>query len=163
MFLFTVVDLTNCSDLSEPDSPKWLPDLGLTPIEQQIIRQSQCLTDSVINAVQILLREQFTDVGGLQSTLIASTVKGDILPGNSIQILHRTNHWLCIHVHKKKSTVTVYDSMFNSLPLTMVDAVLKLIHSNEATVHFNTVEIQVGILRLCAFCTVYITNFHSCK
>ena len=92
MFPFTDVDLTNCTDSSEPGSPKWLSDLGLTPLEQQIIHRGQCLTDPVINAAQILLREQFNDVSGLQSTLTESTGKGDTLPGNSIRIPHTTNH-----------------------------------------------------------------------
>ena len=58
------------------------------------------LDDEIIIAGQKLLRHQFSNAGGLRSTLAVSYKKSSVvLPAGGVQIVYITsNHWNCNHI-----------------------------------------------------------------
>ena len=96
-----------------------------------------------MNAAAKLLKHQFPHQEGLQSTLLASANKCQVLAGGAIQVLHvRSNHWICIHVNRNKSLVEVYDSKYTTIPMAAVDLILQLIQSDQDTVTINCKKMQ---------------------
>ena len=71
------------------------------------------LTESVINAVQTLLKKSFPHVGRLQPTSLGETLGFAIARGEFIQILNISNHhWLTVcNIECSLEHVNVYDSI----------------------------------------------------
>ena len=66
-----------------------------------------------------LLRQQFPDVGGLESTLTVAAKSCKTLSSGAIQIMHiLSNHWICIKLNEDKTTVFLYDSKYSSMGIT---------------------------------------------
>ena len=108
-----------------------------------ILQQKLWLDDIIVNAAAKLLKHQFPHQEGLQSTLLASTNKCQVLAGGAIQVLHvRSNHWICIHVNRNKSLVEVYDSKYTIIPMAAVDLILQLIQSDQDAVTINCMKMQ---------------------
>jgi len=76
------------------------------------------LSDKHINFAQCMIKNQFSSVGGLKSTLQQVTkVKGQ-RTANSIQIVHckKREHWITVSTKWCKSNqVIIYDSAFTKL------------------------------------------------
>ena len=94
----------------------WLPYLNLSQKDKEILLSPTAwITDSIVNAAQQLLREQFPRLPGLQDVSLGLTMAIDVMPGEFLQILHTSqDHWLTIGVEHPK--VKVYDSLFDFLP-----------------------------------------------
>jgi len=77
------------------------------------------LTDMHMNAVKVLIRNQFPHIGGLQNTAILQLKKSTKPFQNgkgSLQIIHiGNNHWIVVStINCQPSNITIYDSI-NSL------------------------------------------------
>ena len=92
-----------------------MKDLQLYPVDKDSLNQGNWLTDSVINAAQTLLKQQFPHVGGLQEVVLADTLAFEIQGGEFVQILNvRRSHWIAIsNIGCQGGVVNVYDSMPN--------------------------------------------------
>ena len=53
----------------------WIEALGLYDTDKKILLSHSELTDSIINAAQILLRAQFPSISGFQNTLFGSKLR----------------------------------------------------------------------------------------
>ena len=132
---------------------------------KNILQQRLWLDDVIINAGQKLLRQQFPDVGGLESTLAVTAKSCKTLSGGAIQIMHiLSNHWTCIKLNEDKTTVFLYDSKHSSIPHTVVDLIIDIIHSEKDTVTIKSMVMQqqqgcdaCGVFSL-AVATAYATN-----
>ena len=74
------------------------------------------LNDKHINFAQIILKEKFPDITGLQLTLLQTKFKLDIrMP--LVQILHvHGNHWITIsNLQCEAGKILIYDSIFNTV------------------------------------------------
>ena len=71
------------------------------------------LNDRLINAGQILLKERFPDIGGLQIVDLARTLCFTQNEPSFVQILNTyDSHWVCVtSIGCKANMVKVYDSM----------------------------------------------------
>jgi len=101
-------------------SPKpWLSLKGieLTETDRSIITSGNMLTDKHINFAQEILKMQFHNLKGLQSTLVLS--KHQKLPATSqyLQIVHcRGNHWIVVsNIHSSPKVLQVFDSLYSSV------------------------------------------------
>ena len=76
----------------------WLPSLNLSQTDKDILLSPTAwITDSIVNAAQQLLREQFPQLPGLQDVSLGLTMAFDIMPGEFLQILHTSQgHWLTV-------------------------------------------------------------------
>ena len=73
------------------------------------------LTDKYINFAQAILKHQFKNVSGLQSTLIVHRAKrmSSINASRMLQVLHcKGCHWAAILTFENFPQVMVYDSSF---------------------------------------------------
>ena len=64
-------------------SQAWLPNLDPGTKEKNIIVNGQWLNNKVIQAAQTILRQQFPNVGGLQSSILVESGMGDVIRENS--------------------------------------------------------------------------------
>lgn len=93
------------------------------------------LTDSIINAVQKILRRQFPDVNGLQDTCLGLLCSFCILQGEFIQILYSPGHWLTVStVGLEHPHVAVFDSKYSTLS-TSVALQIASIMCNKPRIH----------------------------
>ena len=73
------------------------------------------LTDKHINFAQVILKYQFNNVSGLQSTLIVHRAKrmSSINASRMLQVLHcKGCHWVAISTIENFPHIMVYDSSF---------------------------------------------------
>ena len=64
-------------------SQAWLPNLDPGTKKKNIIVNGQWLNNKVIQAAQTILRQQFPNVGGLQSSILVESGMGDVIRENS--------------------------------------------------------------------------------
>ena len=94
----------------------WLPELSLDVDKQCLLNPVGWITDSVINAVQKLLKQQFPQVSGLQPVELGLVHNFNIIQGEFIQILHSPGHWVTIStVDLAHPRVAVFDSLYSTL------------------------------------------------
>ena len=124
-------------------SATWITSLHLLMEHKNILQRRLWLDDAIIKAGQKLLRRQFPDVGGLESTLTVAAKSCKTLPGGAIQVMHiLSNHWICIKLNEDKTTVFLYDSKYSSIPHTVVDLIINIIHSEKDTVTIKNMAMQ---------------------
>lgn len=129
----------------------WLPSLNLSHKDEEILLSPTAwITDSMVNAAQQLLREQFPQLPGLQDVSLGLTMAFNIMPGEFLQILHTSqDHWVTIStIGVKHPTVKIYDSLFSSLPSHAKAQIASLLCSKEDVIeaHIMDVKLQVCIL-----------------
>ena len=105
---------------SEVDDSVWTKFDGivLTRRDKDKISKGEMLDDLVINSVQILLKKQFPNLLGLQSTLLQSSDQGGMKENHSqVQVIHsRGNHWIVAStIHAECGVVQVYDSIYSTV------------------------------------------------
>ena len=76
------------------------------------------LNNNEMNAAQLILKQQFAHVPGLQDTLLGNTLTYDVQPVEMIQIIHDgALHWLLVSTYGcKDGQVKVYDSLMSPSP-----------------------------------------------
>ena len=110
-----VTDTTGAN--SEQNAPMWMKICRITLQQgyKEIILNGSMLYDAIINAAQFLLKEQFLNVLGLQSTLLLenpATRHGHDKVHAQI-IFDIGNHWITAsNTFAKKGEILVYDSMY---------------------------------------------------
>lgn len=100
-----------------------------------------------MNAAQLLLRQQFPQLPGLQDVSLGQTMAFNVIPGEFVQILHTSHdHWLTIStIRVKHPTVKIYDSLFDCLPQLAKAQIASLLCSkhNVIEAHIMDVKLQV--------------------
>ena len=87
--------------------------LSVADIENVIMGEE--LSDIHINLAQNLLKRQFPQLCGLQSTLLQEKSKVDIIEGRMLQIMHcaSRHHWIVTTtIGSKENEIIVFDSIF---------------------------------------------------
>ena len=101
------------------------------------------LDDIIINTAQHILHQQFPSIDGFHSTVAVEANRADVLRGGAIQILHiRTNHWICLAVNEDKSGVMLFDSLYSTIPIAVVDKIISLLHSQKDEVQLRSMKMQ---------------------
>ena len=111
------INVDSCTTSKPLNQKIWLPELKLFELDKDaLLSPTGWLTDSIINAVQKILRKQFPDVSGLQDTGLGLLCNFTILKGEFIQILHSPGHWLTVStVGLAHPHVAVFDSMYSTI------------------------------------------------
>ena len=117
-----LIDLTGdlCSAQSESTEKLWVICNGfrLTMKEKQLLESEGELTDRIIDAACSLLKKQFPDFGGLQTTLLQQSSRTLSQCNNAIQVIHLPDrkHWAVIStVDCDNNTIKYYDSLFKDM------------------------------------------------
>ena len=145
-------DVTLSSSSSSKAEPKlWQNCRGIKLLEthRKVIQEGEWLCDEIVNACQLLLKDQYPIIRGFQSTLLADTYGMDPQPSAEfVQIVNvNRNHWILIStVNCPPSTVDVYDSMHLSLSMRLKKLVADLLQapSKEITIRYRDVQWQSG-------------------
>jgi hypothetical protein len=119
------------------------------------------LNDRIINAAQNLLRIRY-NTPGLQNTLLPSIQQNEVVGGEEfVQVLHSGgNHWITIStIGCSDSTVSIYDSIYCTIPECTKKQICALLMSSEAYINLLFVNVDkqanqsdCGLYAL-AFCT----------
>ena len=109
--------------------------------------QSEWLTDNIIDAAQILIRE-LSPIGGLQKVCCGMTMGFTIEPTEFIQIICTgRHHWILIStVGTVHPTVMVYDSLYCTVNSFVERQIATLLNTNckEIDLRFVNVQMQYG-------------------
>ena len=112
-----ISDVPNISNLKMSTSlpNHWQNCFGvaLTMDHKKTIENGEWLCDYIIPASQMLMKNTYPSVGGLQNPLLAVTFSMEPCEKEFIQILHlNKNHWITVStLGCSPSTINVYDSM----------------------------------------------------
>ena len=88
------------------------------------------LCDLHVNAFQNILKFQFPEIKGLQSTLLqnkTAIAKADLDSGKVLQIVHMTSHWVACQLFSNE--VHFYDSADSTISAETFDVLAQLIRS----------------------------------
>ena len=139
------------SDSEEEEvQPFWVEVHGikLTQADKEIVLNGEWLTDSIIHAAQLLIKNDHTllPLGSLQDPILGKTLSFDVATEESVQILHSGgNHWVAIStVGTEHPQVHVYDSLYRVLPFTTCEQVAALLHTHKKEIELEFKNIQVG-------------------
>ena len=82
------------------------------PQPKQLKLQGEWLNDETINEGQMLIKEKFPHVGGLQNVLLGHTMAFSVETGEFVQVLHvNDSHWITIStIGCGPAEVDVFDS-----------------------------------------------------
>ena len=74
----------------EPDFSWWIEGLGLYDTDREVLLSSKELTDTIVDASQVLLSLQFPSIAGFQSTLLGQNLSFRAVSQDvtSVQIIH---------------------------------------------------------------------------
>ena len=137
--------------------------------KQQLLNGKE-LTDIHINGACALLREQYPEIGGIQSTLYQQYDRALNQSKHAIQILHvQPNHWAVIStLGCEENIIEYYDSLFTNMSLSTKAIITKLLRPNESiTIRMINVAKQIGTtecgLYAIAYCISLANGQDPCK
>ena len=108
-------------DEDQGESNIWLSDpfshIVLSQRDRNTLTTGGWLNDNHINLAQELLKRQFKNLSGFQSTLLLSKLKEPLPATGTLQVLHsRGNHWIVAStLGCSAGEVSVFDSLYPSV------------------------------------------------
>ena len=145
------IDLTlsnNCNKGKKKKNPIWIPNLKLTMYEKQILLDPVgWMSDKIIDAAQVLLKQQFPHIQSLQDVVLGLTMSFHIQTGEFLQIIHCNNHWFTISSvgvghDGQPRTVKVFDSMYDSVPNLGKAQIACLLCTSEDLIQVKIMDVQ---------------------
>ena len=140
--------------------------------DKHLIETGKQLTDILVNFACGLLKKQFPQFGGFQSTLLQNSKLNSQLrnPKHAIQVIHleAEKHWVTIStIGCDEHTVNLYDSSLSSVPLSVEQAIVALLKPKcPVTVKVKNVIKQVGSadcgVYALAYCTSLVLGNNPC-
>lgn len=144
------IDVESCA-VSKRACPKtWLPELKLLELDKEaILCPTGWLTDSIINAVQCLLKKQFPNINGFQDTCLGSVYNFKTLQSDFIQILFSPGHWLTISTMGLiYPSVAVFDSKYNTASTQVSTQIASILCTNLHQIKLQFMNIQLQVSQL---------------
>ena len=145
----------NCIVIDDSQSGKsewptsWIPSLNMTQSDKAILKSSNAwLSDSIINAAQLLLKRGNALVGGLQNVNFGLTNSFEVETGEFVQIIHTgEGHWHVVStIGTQYPDVNVFDSMYCHCPEHSKLQISNLLMTKKNTIRlqYNNVQMQSG-------------------
>lgn len=109
------------------------------------IKRGQWLDTDHITAAQILLKEQFASIQGMQSPLLTQGLHFRICSGEFVQILHseKYKHFHLIStIGCGKDKVNLYDSLYSSVPSDSAASIADIFHTSADSIQVNLMDVQ---------------------
>ena len=130
-------------EMSE-DISEWVQCVGviLTDYDRKILATGEKLTDQHMNFAQTLLRLQFPELNGLQSTLYQSRSTALKANRNALQIIHsRGDHWIvATTIECDLGEVRVFNSVYESQDDETHQTIRRMFGSNTSLLQVSTVN-----------------------
>lgn len=113
------------------------------------IESGMRLSDKHINFSQVLLKEQFPNLHGLDSTLLVANKPATVPDkSNYLQIIHcMNNHWITIStigIQADSNTVNVYDSLYAAIDIETA-SLLQVLFGDDVQVRIKECPRQNGV------------------
>ena len=125
----------------------WISELGLSNHDRECLLSDGWLTDSIVNAAQMLLRKSNPLISGLQDVTLGLTMCFEVESEEFVQILHNgAGHWTISTVGVKHPSVEFFDSLPSTCPTeskAQVAALLATQHSYFQLTYMD-VHMQAG-------------------
>ena len=165
----------NCIVIDDSQSGKsewptsWIPSLNMTQSDKAILKSSNAwLSDSIINAAQLLLKRRNALVGGLQNVNFGLTNSFEVETGEFVQIIHTgEGHWHVVStIGTQYPDVNVFDSIYCHCPEHSKLQISNLLMTKKNTIRlqYNNVQMQSGQadcgLFAIAFATALLNGLH---
>ena len=172
-----VINLCDNDDETKEDRVKEVPvwvtttRSKLTIKEKNILENGKQLTDLIINYSCSILKKQFSEFGGFQSTLLQNSLLHSALPNqnNIVQVIHmeKEKHWAVISTDYN-SNISFYDSVFNRVSMSTEQAIVSLLKpSSTIRIYVKNVAKQRGSsdcgIYAIAYCTLLVNNINPCS
>ena len=141
----------------------------MTQSDKAILESSNAwLSDSIINAAQLLLKRGNAPAGGLQNVNFGLTDSFEVETGEFVQIIHTGEaHWNVVSTFgTQHPDVNVFDSMYCHYPEHSKVQISNLLMTTKNTIrlHYNNVQMQSGQadcgLFAIAFATALLNGLH---
>ena len=126
----------------------WISSLNLSQKDKEVLLSPTAwITDSIVNAAQQLLREQFPQLPGLQDVSLGLTVAFNIMPAEFLQVLHTSqDHWVTIStIGVKDPKVLIYDSLYDYLPNLAKAQIASLLCSKEDVIKVQMMDVMLQV------------------
>ena len=145
------IDLDSYQFKKSARLPKmWLADYDLTESDKEILLSPTAwLTDTIVDAAQTLLRQQFPALPGLQSVSQGMTMSYDIQEGEFVQVIN-TSHgqWLTIStIGLKHPQVQVFDSLYSSIPIMAKAQIASLLCTEDNKIDVSIMDVQLQVYK----------------
>jgi hypothetical protein len=128
----------------------------LTKADRRIIVTGE---DKHIHFAQMMLKNQFQEILGLQSTLLLSAGKHTCISLPPSNVIHtRGNHWLVVSTIRCASKVQVFDSIYSDIDKHTRELLLKLF-GTDVNIQMQNAPKQQGIKDCGVFATAICTLF----
>lgn len=129
----------------DEDTWRKIGDVRLTEKDRDDLLGANWLNGRVIEASQILLKQAYDHIGGLQTPLLGQTLQFDIVTASMVQILHSGgNHWLTVSTVDVDSpaTVRVFDSLSSPLPEHTKQQIAAILNTSEPQIKIEFANVQ---------------------
>ena len=159
----TLDDYHLTGETSEPQPP-WINNglVTLSIADKAILEGKEWLTDSIVNAAQTMLADQFNMTTGFQSTNAGLCMTFTIEPDEFVQILHDGSaHWVTIStISCMHPEVKIFDSLYCTLSPALKRQIAALLATKERkiSVHFMDVQMQAGSSDCGLFAIAFATS-----
>ena len=129
--------------------------------DKNIIIQGEKLTDKHMMASQKLLKEQFTSIEGLCTTLKVTTCTYTTWIPNYLQIFHtRGDHWITLTtIGCSKDHILVCDFLYDDIDNTTKNSVEAVFHGSHLCYSVSAVPKQEGPMDCGLYAIAYATYF----
>ena len=121
-----------------------MPDLKLTAYDRNVLLNPVgWITDSIVDAAQTLLKQQFPHIRSLQNVTKGMTMSFYIQTGAFVQILHSDGHWFTVSSSGGSiPTVKVFDSMYSTVPTLGKAQIACLLCTQEEMIQVEVMDVQ---------------------
>ena len=132
--------------------------------EINIIQNGGMLTDVSVNYAQMILHQQFPEVGGLEDTVLGPHLQFSVANREFVQVLHDgALHWVCIsNIGCQEGTVNCFDSLNQSRFVRnhIMKQIACITHINgpELKVHLQPVQQQTDSVNCGPFSIAFATS-----
>ena len=163
-------DTSDCTQVSEicTRERRWLK-IGcyiLNFAEKETLCSGRWLSDLHINAVQVLLKQQFPQIGGLQNVVLLQSSKStkpfSTTSHGSLQVVPVNNsHWIVVStLNCCTADITVYDSLYSSVSMETQLIIARLLKTKKEsfTIQIAKVNKQSGFDDCGVFAAAYCTS-----
>ena len=167
-------DTSNCTQVSEicTREKRWLK-IGcyiLNFAEKETLCDGRWLSDLHINAVQILLKQQYPQIGGLQNVVLLQSSKSTkpfttSSHGSPQVVPVNNNHWIVVSTLNCSTVtadhdITVYDSLNSSVHMETQLIIARLLKTNKESFKIRIAKVnrQSGFDDCGVFAAAYCTS-----
>lgn len=123
----------------------WLANFHLTQLDKDaLLSPVGWITDSLIDAAQQLLKQQFPMLPGLECVDLGLIMNFNVQPGEFLQILNTSHyHWLTIStIGVQHPGVYVFDSLYNSIPRMAQAQIATIMCTQNNTIEVKMMDVQ---------------------